>query len=509
MHMRSHRPTSARLIRPFLLAAGLSAALLGLPSPPAAAAESVGATASAEEQAAVNAVAGTWTRYTGQMERHDPAAADAIAESTVRHYAFLRDAALYASPEQLQRLPAADRLTVYGLRARHGADALAAWDGRRTYRECVGLSLCDAPMALSPSGGTYPMLSHVAIIGADRALGEIKPQTNKRYAFGPEFVREDGRWKVRPERNAEQLSELMNVLSEQAGGETGMMQFLLGTSFGAQYTAAPLDTLKQPLRDDAAARGRLDGQWPDYAAIRETVLAALARKAEDGEPLAQFIYGHALYSGDTERKIAPDKERGLAMMQRASDAGHVDASVVLAQTMLDTGPEQSFSSVPATTLRRALPYIRSGADAGDVWSMTIYAQLLQDGAAGLARNCTESADWRRKAEEAGLEFARNDRVWVLATCAEPSQRDPKQALALAQPMIKQRAKLSSGNLDTVAAVYAANGNFAQAVRFQQLAIKRLEPDIDARDRERIHERLSLYQQRRDYTEQETSFTVER
>jgi TPR repeat protein len=489
-----------------LLATGLSAALLALP---AGAAEPVGATASAEEQTAVNTIAQVWSRYIGLMERHDPAAADAVADSTVRHYAFLRDVALYASPEQLQRLPAADRLSVYGLRARRDADTLAGWDGRETYRQCVSLNLCDASMSLSPSGAKYPMLSHVAMIDSDRALGEIKPQTNKRYAFGPGFVRENGQWKVRPERSAAQLSELMDSLSKQAGSETGMMQFLLVSSLGADYTAAPLDTLKQALRDDGAARGRLDAEWPDYAIIREAVLAALARKAEDGEPLAQFIYGHALYSGDPERKVAPDKERGLAMMQRASDAGHLDASVALAQTMLDPGPDQALSSVPVATLRRALPYIRVGADGGDVWAMTVYAQLLQDGAAGLTRNCTESADWRRKAEEAGLEFARNDRVWVLATCAEPSQRDPKQALALAQPMIKQRATLSSGHLDTIAAVYAANGDFTQAVRFQQLAIKRLEPDVDEPDRERIRERLSRYQQRHDYTDQETSFTVER
>jgi protein O-mannosyl-transferase len=96
----------------------------------------------------------------------------------------------------------------------------------------------------------------------------------------------------------------------------------------------------------------------------------------------------------------------------------------------------------------------------------------------------------------------NNLAWMLATCSDPSLRDGPKALALAQ-----RANgLSNGNdpviLRSLAAAYAENGQFSQAIEIDQRALQ-LSSTTTRRDlTQAIQNELRLYQTASPYHETE-------
>jgi len=67
--------------------------------------------------------------------------------------------------------------------------------------------------------------------------------------------------------------------------------------------------------------------------------------------------------------------------------------------------------------------------------------------------------------------AYNNKAWVLATCADQRFRNGGQAVRLAQKAVELKPDV--GSLDTLAAAYAAVGNFDAAVDTQKKAIQKL------------------------------------
>ena len=453
---------------------------------------------------AMNAVDAAWTRYREAVEARDGDAADLVAESTARHYAFLRDVARFASANQVRRLPSADRLIVYGLRSMHDDAELAALDGRGVYRLCVRRGLCG--VLAEHRELALPALSHVTVVSPALAVGEIAPPTGDSYMFGPSFVHERGAWRPRPEELAPEFSQLIDA--EADGDEVPLMQHLVGHYTGTRDTPPLLTALEMPLADDAAARDRLNETWPDYRRHVRARVDATRAKAESGEALAQWMYGSLLYSGGMDELAPKDPQRGLAMLEAASEGGLVPASMSVLQALLGTDDRATLTT---ETVRRALPHLRRAAVAGNPLAMATYGQFHADGAAGLEPDCGEGARWLRKAEDAGYEKARNDRFWLLATCVVPGQRDPATARALARHLIDNRPRLHAAELDTVAAVYAANADFAHAVEYQQEALARLDDDdgLEPDSRERMQARLALYRSGRDYIEHEPSYPTGR
>jgi tetratricopeptide (TPR) repeat protein len=82
--------------------------------------------------------------------------------------------------------------------------------------------------------------------------------------------------------------------------------------------------------------------------------------------------------------------------------------------------------------------------------------------------------------------AANNLAWTLATCHDPAIRDPAEAIQLIE--VIALASSESWLLDTLAAAYAAAGNFERAVATASRAAN-LPDDVDARE---IRDRLSLY-----------------
>jgi tetratricopeptide (TPR) repeat protein len=81
------------------------------------------------------------------------------------------------------------------------------------------------------------------------------------------------------------------------------------------------------------------------------------------------------------------------------------------------------------------------------------------------------ADYKRCTEIQPSDLAsKNNLALLLATCPEPSQRDPKAALRYALDVNERSGWKEWTFLDTLADVYAANGDLAKAIQWQSRAV---------------------------------------
>ncbi len=97
--------------------------------------------------------------------------------------------------------------------------------------------------------------------------------------------------------------------------------------------------------------------------------------------------------------------------------------------------------------------------------------------------------------------AYNNKAWVLATCADQRIRDGGAAVRLAQKAMELKPDVSS--MDTLAAAYAAAGNFESAIETQRKAIQKLMLANKTEEVRKYLSRLKSYQSQQalliDYT----------
>ncbi len=458
----------------------------------------------ADDDRELNAVSRAWDHYAELSSKNDPRSADLLADSSLAHFGFLRDSALYASVEQLRRLPIADRVVVYALRATQQPAALKALDGKAVARLCYERSWYG--VGAPDEGESLPSLSHVTLLGNDHAIGEVAPPTGRQFQFGAEFFRADDGWKVAPETLiADESAVIQQQIRGSSLSENAMLGYLLERFLGKDQTAPNLVTLEQPFVDDPAARARLNENWPDYEATYKTRVQALGVKAEAGDNFAQMALGTLLVGGSLPQAAPKDEPRGWKLLEQASEGGNSDAAWFVFQHLM-ADPKQ-FNDAQ---LARAAIHLRRAAAAANPQAMAALGGFYFEGAGGLPQDCRQAADWQARAEEAGVKSARNEQVWTWATCPIAAQRDPAKALQLVGFMVKNQDTLAYGELDTVAAAYAANRQFDRAVSFQQKALEKLagaEMDDKARNRtqKRLQARLRDYQGGRDYVQDYNTF----
>ncbi len=90
----------------------------------------------------------------------------------------------------------------------------------------------------------------------------------------------------------------------------------------------------------------------------------------------------------------------------------------------------------------------------------------------------------------------NDAAWLLATCAEPAVRNPKLAVQLAEQVNSVVPEPEGNFLDTLAAAYASDDRFDEAVSTAEKAIK-LIPEAD---RAAVAGRLEKYRRQEKHVE---------
>lgn len=91
--------------------------------------------------------------------------------------------------------------------------------------------------------------------------------------------------------------------------------------------------------------------------------------------------------------------------------------------------------------------------------------------------------------------AHGNSAWIWATHSDPAVRNATKALEYALIEARRTNMRSAGPLDTLAAAYAANGQFDEARRHQQQAVAKAGSPEDQRE---FMERLRLYEQSKPY-----------
>lgn len=117
----------------------------------------------------------------------------------------------------------------------------------------------------------------------------------------------------------------------------------------------------------------------------------------------------------------------------------------------------------------------------------------------LGQDTKAIAQYRAALEAKPTDFeALNQLCWAYATSAQPSARNPRQAMALAQT-IAQRYGNNAHALDTVAAALAAAGQWERATQTAQRALALAQQRRDPRLVRDLQARLKLYQSRKPFT----------
>ncbi len=98
----------------------------------------------------------------------------------------------------------------------------------------------------------------------------------------------------------------------------------------------------------------------------------------------------------------------------------------------------------------------------------------------------------------GYTDAANNLAWLLATAADPALRDPQEAIRLVEA--DAQAAQAAWLLDTLAAAYAADGRFEEAIRTADRAARIATEQQLTASAEEIRERLSLYRQHQAYVD---------
>ena len=96
----------------------------------------------------------------------------------------------------------------------------------------------------------------------------------------------------------------------------------------------------------------------------------------------------------------------------------------------------------------------------------------------------------------GYTDAANNLAWLLATAADPALRDPQEAIRLVEA--DAQGAEAAWLLDTLAAAYAADGRFEEAIRTADRAARIATEQQLTASAEEIRERLSLYRQHKAY-----------
>jgi|APFre7841882590_1041340.scaffolds.fasta_scaffold09827_2 TPR repeat protein len=124
---------------------------------------------------------------------------------------------------------------------------------------------------------------------------------------------------------------------------------------------------------------------------------------------------------------------------------------------------------------------------------------------GVVQDYATAIDWWRKAAEQGDLQAQNNLAWLYATCKDPQWQNGKEALTYALKGISQDSP-KWNDFDTLAAAYARNGQFQEAIAAQEKSIallKKVKEYSKPEKKDKLsdaYEKLNLYKNYQAYVE---------
>jgi Flp pilus assembly protein TadD len=120
------------------------------------------------------------------------------------------------------------------------------------------------------------------------------------------------------------------------------------------------------------------------------------------------------------------------------------------------------------------------------------------GAGELAKALTDYAETTKQHPEEPQPF--NDYAWLLATATKDDVRNGARAVELANQACKITEFKNAAYVDTLAAAYAENGDFANALKWQEQAVK-LSVGEPVEVQQEMKDRVALYKEQKPYREE--------
>ena len=187
----------------------------------------------------------------------------------------------------------------------------------------------------------------------------------------------------------------------------------------------------------------------------EAVLSALKKAADDSdETRPKLVYGQALVLGSMGEKQV---KQGLRYIRKAQRSGSAEAYLYEHRLLVDGHLGKSTVKARTKLLQRALKADDSAvmkARVGNDW----YSDPDVD-----TKDLERAHALLIQAHEAGVVWVLNETAWTLCT-----EGYGDRGLPLAQRTVQDRPR--SASIDTLAACYAATGDFSAAVTEQERAL---------------------------------------
>ena len=211
------------------------------------------------------------------------------------------------------------------------------------------------------------------------------------------------------------------------------------------------------------------------------LLKWLKQHTDEGLDAAALLLAKASTWGQPPQEKLEAKTK--AWLHQAADS-LPEAAFWLAKDYLDD------ANTNQRQRQQALAWLQRAADEGLAEAHLLLGNFYYKGEQ-VNRNQQIAKAHFSAATQAGNLTARNNLAWLLATTTKDQIRNGERALALILPLVQQLP--SPQHFDTLAAVYAENGQFKRAVSIQkqllQQGIDQLGFDVQA-----LSERLELYRQ---------------
>jgi hypothetical protein len=227
------------------------------------------------------------------------------------------------------------------------------------------------------------------------------------------------------------------------------------------------------------------------------------RRAKRGDADAQFLIGlyyvsqakqldktksKTVYSTALGVSVGQNEIEAVTWFRKAALQGHPKAQYFLGEAYANG------SGVPKDKTEAARWY-RKAAEKGDVPAQCALGSCYERGR-GLEKDVSKAAEWYRKAAQQGSVFGENGLAWILATSEDPKIRNGAQAVQFAELAASATQHKNPNVLDTLAAAYAATGQFERAIDVERQALV----NTNAALKLKFLERLQLYESRSAYRE---------
>jgi TPR repeat protein len=205
------------------------------------------------------------------------------------------------------------------------------------------------------------------------------------------------------------------------------------------------------------------------------------KAAEQGDSFAQANLGRCYVDGTG---VLKDENEAVKWLAKSAEQGSAYGQNILG------GCYQRGIGVMKDE-QKAVKWYTKSADQGNATGQRELGNCYAAGK-GVTKDEKEAVKWWTKSAETGDVYAQNNLAWVLSTSSDSNIRNGKEAGRWAQKAIATRGLTDAFALDTLAATFAEQGDFAVAVSTQEKAISILTKQ-DASISKTLDDHLKSYQ----------------